>query len=328
MVARASIFEGVQLGLESTPGTGVAANRKLLGISINPKINAEINKFRPIGSKFPTVSALGKEWVTASIEGIGTYNDPTYLLASLINNPTPVQQGATPAWLWTFNPDSDGPDDPATYTVEQGSSVRAHEFSYGLVSALEFAFSRSEIAITGEMIGRALSDGITMTGAPTSIALVPVLPTQVDIFLATSYAGLAGASALERAISASWAMRNRYGMIFPLATAVGTSFDEHLEIEPELQCKLKMEANSEGMALLSDLRDGDTRFMRILAVGAVISGAYTYRLQIDTALKVMDVSEFSDEDGLVAVEWTLDGVHDATWGQATQVQLTNTLTAL
>ena len=57
-------------------------------------------------------------------------------------------------------------------------------------------------------------------------------------------------------------------------------------------------------------------------------GAYNYTLQIDLAGMVSDVGQFSDEDGLFAVEWTLQAVYDSAWGNALEVAVINTLSTL
>lgn len=327
MAERATVFQTVQIGVEATAGTGVAANKKLTATSISPAIKLEANKFRALGNKFATIMAPGKEWVSAKIEGAPSYNELAYLLSSLVSYAAPVQQGGSIAYLWTFNPATAALDVVKTLTVEQGSSVRAHKFAYGQINGLEINFSRAGIELSGEMLGNALQDGITMTGTPTEIALKPILPTQVNVYLADTYVGLPG-TALTRVISAGWSFKDKYGPLFALASAGGTGFSAVVEKEPTLTGKLKVQADAAGMGLVTQMRAGSTKFMRIEAVGELIASTYYYTLRIDLAGKVSEPSEFSDEDGVYAIEWNLEGVHDATWGFATQLLLTNILTAL
>jgi hypothetical protein len=93
---------------------------------------------------------------------------------------------------------------------------------------------------------------------------------------------------------------------------------------------LKVLADAGGMALLSNMREGASKFIRIGAISETMIGVTStpYSLTIDAALKVKSVSEFSDEDGVYAVEWTFDVVHDATWGKATEITPVCSLTAL
>lgn len=325
-MTRSTVSQVVQIGVETTPGTAVSSNRLLQSMSIEPAVKAEVATFRPAGGKFPTVAALGKEWVEAKISGQPTYTELIYPLCGVLRNVTPTTVETT-GRRWTFAPTQSAADTIATFTVEQGSAVRAHEFAYGTVTELGLTFSRSEIAMDGTMIGRALSDGITMTASPTSLALVPVLPTQVDIFLASTQAGLAGATALALPISAEWRIANRLGPIYAL-NSTQSSFAQTMELVPAGTAKLKLAADAQGMALLATMRTGATQFMRIRALGDILATTERYGLVIDMSLKVVDVSEFRDEDGLFAIEWSFVWSHDATWGRATEVVVTNLIAAL
>jgi hypothetical protein len=328
MAERASIFQGVQIGVEATPGTGVAANKRLPSLSIEPSPKVETKTFRAMGNKFASLVVPAKELVQAKLSGPVTYDEIVYLLSSLLSYSAPVQQGATAAYLWTHAPAVDQADTIKTFTVEQGGAVRAHKFVHGLVTGLSLEFSPGGVELSGDMIGKALVDDVVMTAAPSSVALMPVLPFHLNVYLADAYAGLATALPLNRALSVSWELTDRFGPLYALKRAAGTSFDAVVEIEPKLSAKLKLEADDEGMEMLETLRAGDTRFLRIEAIGETIEDDEEYSLIIDTAVKVSDVSEFSDVDGVFALEWSLTGVYDPTWGKATQVDVVNTLTAL
>jgi hypothetical protein len=316
----------VQIGVESGAGSA-AANKKLNSLGFKPAVKAEIATFRPMGTKYPTMTALGKEWVVSPFEGKLTFSESIYPLASGCDGGSVQSLGGSPAaYRWYFGSDVDGADTPAKFTVEQGDSTRAHRFSNGLVTGLTFDFSRSEVKISGDMIGKALVDDITMTATPTAIELVPVLPKQVSVYLDDLGADL-GDTLLTRALTASWALTDRFGPVWTLNSAEA-SFAAHVETEPKPTVKLKLEADAAGMALLATMRAGSTKFMRILAEGATISGGNKYTLQIDSALQVANVSEFSDEDGVFAIEWEFTMVYDATWGKVFEVQVINKQSAL
>lgn len=95
-----------------------------------------------------------------------------------------------------------------------------------------------------------------------------------------------------------------------------------------MRARLNVAADAEGMGLLTTMRSGATKFMRIKAVGALIGGSDYYTMTIDSALKVINVTPFEDADGIYAIEWEMQGTHDATWGKATEITLINTLAAL
>lgn len=324
MSDRAYVFELVQFSSpEGTPGSPATANKRMTGMMVSPAINVDISNYRPSGFLFPTVDALNKEWVEASISGPITYGEMIYPLASVLTKPTP---SGSPAYTWSFAPLSTAAGTPATYTVEYGSSVRAERFSYGIVTALTLTFARGGNQMTGTILGQAITDGITIVGTPTTVDLIPVTPPQVTVKIADTQAGLAGATALSRAIEVEWSIANRYGPIWVLNGS--NSFPAHIELVPDMGARLVHEADSTGMGLLTNMRANTQKFMRITATGSSIGTVAPYSMQIDVALAVTDVSEIRDEDGLAAIEWTFGGRHDATWGRGVQVDIVNAIASL
>jgi hypothetical protein len=329
MPERSSLNQVVQVGVETVPGTSVAANKRLTALSIEPTISSEIDTFRPAGQKYSSLTALGKEWVEADLSGRATYTELIYPLSSVIGTATMGANPSTNTRLWQFSSSSTADDVPKTFTVECGSSVRAHKFTHGIVNEFGISFSRDAIELSGSMIGRSLTDNITLTAAPTAVALVPVLPTEVTIYMDDTLAALQGGSPtkLTRALSAEWNIGSRFGPVWIL-DAANTGFVAVVETEPDLTLDLTVEADTQGMSLLTQLRSGATKFVRIQAVGTIAELAIAYRLTIDMACKLADTGGFSDEDGVYAIEWNMIGVHDASWGKAFQVDVINMLTAL
>lgn len=332
-MARASISQTVQIGVEATHGTAVAANRKLQSLSIEPSINPETDQFRPMGQKWPSLVTLNREWVTANLSGAPTYDEIVYPLSSVLEEATVTQPDATNApsvRLWTFTPSSTDIDTFRTFTVEQGDSTRAHRFAFGAVTEFGLDISRGGIDLSGSMIGTALQDGVTLTAGPTTLPLVPVLPSQVSVYMDNTAAGL-GTTKLAAgggpAFSANVNIGDRRGPVWPIDAALD-SFGQTVETEPSGSLELTLEADATAMGLLTTLRNGDTKFVRIEAVGNIIATTFPYRLTIDLALKVSDIGDFDDEDGVFVVPPTLQLVHDATWGRALQVEVQNTTSAL
>ncbi len=326
MSERTTITQVTQIGVEVTPGTAVPADVLLQAISIEPSIQAEVQTYRPAGGKFVTMGALGKEWTEASISGPAAYTDLTYLLASILSYATPVQQGQSTAYLWTFSPAHQAEDTVKTYTVEHGSSVRAGSFAHGIVTELGLSFSRESVEVSGSMLGQRYQDGITMTSTPTAVPLQPVLPTEVSVYIDPTAAAL-GTTQLERAFQAEWKIGNRFAPLWPLNASI-SSFATTVETAPEATLALTVEADAAGMGPLSAMRTGTKQFIRIEAVGPVIAEAYPWKLTLDMCGLVSEVGEFSDEDGVYAVQWTFAAAYDATWGKALSVTLQNTLQAL
>lgn len=329
MTDRASIFQGIQLGVESTHGTGVAADKQLLSLTCEPTIEMESSTFKPTGHKYPTIVVPNREWTSAKLGGPLTYGEIVYLLSSVLEVVTPARNIPSTglSYTWTFNPAQAAADTVKTFTVEQGDSSRAHKFTYGLVTELGIAFSRNEITLDGAMIGQRLDDDITMTATPTAIEVVPVLPGQGNLYLSDTQAGLAGASALDRGFAFGFKIGNRFGPIWPIKSTA-TSFDGHVETEPSAECTLLMEADDTGMGLLTNMRAGSTKWARIQYLGDTIETIYKYKFQIDVPLKITKVNSLGDQDGIYAVEYTAVPAYDATWAKPFEVVVVNKVASL
>ena len=335
MPERATINEVVQIGIEGTAGVAAVANRLLLSTSIELKGAGNINEFAPAGYKFATDTAIGKEWATGDIsQEVADYEALAYLLAGCVRYAgTPTLQAGTAvtagsAYTWTFTPSSASEDTIKTYTVEQGSSVRAHKAPYGLVNGLEISFDREKVSVSGDLIGAQLQDGITLSTLSGTVSSVPILPNTIDVYM-DSVAGSIGTTKLTRAFSGSFKYGDRFSTGWPLNSA-GTSFAFHVEKKPSAELRLTVEADAAGMALLSAARTSATRYFRIAATGGTILNqggtAYRYLLQIDTYAEVVEPVAFSDEDGVYAAQFTLRPIHDSTLGRAFQITLRNTQT--
>jgi hypothetical protein len=316
MGEKASIFQTVQLGLESVVGTPVAANKKLLAMGIVPQPRTEGDSFRPAGNKYPAFVSLNKEWSELAIDGRLTYNEILYVMSSLLSRPTPAQQGATAAYKWTFVSDTDGEDVGDTFTIEQGDANNAWRVAGGRVSGLTFVFNRNEVSVKGAGFAEALETGITLTAAPTSMTPKLVLPTHLSFKMASTQAGLAGATALTRGFSSEFSLVNKVGLAWPVGQDPVT-----VETEPDLSAKLKLATDATGMGLVTQMRNGSTYWFRIKATGALIASTYYYDFQLDFPAQIESLGDFADESGIYAMEYGLTPVHDATWGKSFQIDV-------
>lgn len=284
MVERATTFQTVQIGVESTPGVPVAATKRLQSLSIDPSPKFQADDFQPQGTKFNTLVVLGKEWSEYGLGGRPVFDEIHYFLASLCSNVSPTNPGspASPvARNWTYSINNTGPDTPATFTVEQGSAARAQQFANFIITELGFVFTRDSVEVSGSGLGKNIVDGFTLSGGATTLPLVPILPKQIDIYLDSTSAGL-GTTKLLRCIRAEWRISNRFMGIWPLNSA-NFSWDSTVESDPTFQVTLRLEADAQGMGLLSSIRAGTTQFLRIKCQGGFIDSMPTVAITSSTS---------------------------------------------
>lgn len=147
-----------------------------------------VTPYRPVGSKANTAATRRKEMTEASISGIGCYNDLVYLFSSILEQATiTTPSGATNARRWTYTPANFAPDTVVPFTVEKGSSAGAERFGFGTLDSLDLTFNPTEVTIGGSMFGQELTEGIALTGSPTTIAEQPIDPHSVSIYVGTAF---------------------------------------------------------------------------------------------------------------------------------------------
>jgi hypothetical protein len=332
MAHRASVNQQVQLGPEATPGTSVPAGKLIEAFNWAWGIKSSIKLFRPTGRKYSSTAEELTEMTEGKISGDMDYNAAMYVLNSVYGKVTPVLVApSTTVYKSVFTPPLSGAANPQTYTLQQGDSVRADQMAYLLFTGWGYKIDRkSVVSVSGEFMGQLITDPATMTPTPTVVPLLPMPGKQANVYLDTTSAGI-GVTQLVNFLSFDFTASGYYGALWFLNRA-NVSYSGHVDLPPKNEVKLLLEADAVGMSLLAHMQAGDTVYVRVDALGQVIDAPNSLNAEFkhDMALKVSNVSEFSDKDGLYAIEWTLEVVEDSAWGTGTAqiVTLTNTLSAL
>src|SRR5262245_29759733 len=330
MPDRPSVVEANVIRVEATRGTDPTTGSKLLtGAAIALGPDGEIDQYGPAGQKYNTLSILNKEWSSGELTGKPTYTELVYWLSSVhtaavITTPA----GGTTSRTWTFTPASAALDNPVTFTVERGPiGGTGEKMSYGLLTDLTLSFSKNDgNDMTGTFLAQRASYGVTVNPSPVAIPLIPIAPTQVDVYIDPTAATI-GTTKLLRDFSAEYRLSGKYAPIWPLNSTLN-SFDGHTEQKPTAELTLKLGNDTAGQSHLTPMRNGTTQFVRIQATGPIIETTIAYRLRIDLACQVSDAPQVGDEDQLSTLEWTFQIVHDGGWGKSQVVEVINTLTAL
>ncbi len=325
-----SLNRRLQIGDETTPGTAVAGDRLLecFNFAFTPK--PEIKSFRGTGRRWVSTAEMNREWAEWKIDGNFDYQGFTYLVAGAWGILTPSTHSAgtnSKDWVWT--PPVSGAITPRTYTVEMGDSVRAFKTAYGLITGFGYKGSREDFNCSASMIAQAFTDNITMTSSPSAVTLAPVVGKHVNLYCDSSSGGLGGTQ-FTRAFDIEFSYDSAFGVFWPLNRA-NASFTGHADTVPKNTFKMLLETDTQGMSIYSTyLQLGATVYVRVDAVGTIIEGAIPYNMQHDMALKVTNVSEMKDTQGIFAMEYECEVTEDPTWssGQAQKLTLTNLLTAL
>jgi hypothetical protein len=326
-----TVARNVQLGKETTPGTGVTATKQLqyIGFKLDPAL--EMNTFTPMGSKVPSAVTPGKDASVLTIDGAGSYSEIVYILSNLLKDVTPSTVD-TSGKSWLYEPLARTEETKARYTIEEGSSVRAGKATYGVVTDATLTYNRTEgLTVSGSGFAQNYQANITLTPTPTVIEEAIILPTHINIYSNDTF-GAIGTTKLTRDFNAELAIGGVVGQVWPLNSA-NASYAADVELVPSATIKLTCSADTQGEAFLTAARAGATKYVRLEAKSTVLAGAATafYSLTVDLACKVSEYPGYDDTDGLKTVEVTLVPVLDSTfsapgaWCRITAVNKTASL---
>lgn len=335
MAERSTIAQGVQIGVETTEGTLVPADKRLSALGITPSPDLTYNQFKAMGSKYTNVAVLGKEFTAVDLSGIGTYTEIVYPLSSVAQTAAiTTPGGGTLSRLWTFTPATNAADTRKSFSVENGDGNFAEKFAGMVVTDFGIDITRDGVDISGSGFGKAIQTGATLTATPTTIALKPIVPTQVSVYMdppganqAASESAL-GTTKLTRVFEANFQIGGRFGPVWPLDAALN-SYAATVELDPTTTLELTMEADAAGMGLFANARVGDVRMIRVEAVTTTfIETTIPWKFTLDIAGQISDGGDTDDLDGVKVVHWTFDVMNDSIWQHAWRIAVQNALTAL
>lgn len=328
---RASINTRIQCGVESTSllGTPVAANKNLLPFDFQFGPSFDLSSFMATGHKYTTIQEANEEWVDGTMSGYGCYNTLVYPLAGAMGSITSVASGdSTTAKDWIFSPPITGSRVPQTYSFEQGDSVTAEKFAYGLFTQFGYKFDRSSFAVSGKILAHQLNESATMTASPTSVPLAPIVANQINVYIDDTQEGL-GTTQFLKFISGDYSMDSIYGPAW-FVNRANASFSNHVDLAPKATFKILVEADATGKALLAKVRAGVLQYVRVECIGAEIDATNSINntFQHDMAVFIGKPDQFTDSSGVYAIGFECTVAEDSTWGKAQEFTLTNLITAL
>lgn len=310
-----------QIGQEASVGTGTTAGKVLQSLQVMPGDKIATQQYRSTGHRFDAVVAVNQNWTEFGVKGAMLYTEPLYILENLFGvSTTTTPTGATLARQRVLTPALTGAIVPKTWIVQFGDATdNVNQFKYGMLTDGTFTWDREAgCTVDGKGIGQLTTTGNTFTASPTTLANQPVVGAQLNAYLDTTGAGL-GVTQITDEINKivlavtgmkapRWAMNRSY-----------TSFGGHVDAPPKAEVKIDLYESSVTRAIVSNLKLGQTYFLRVDALGNLIEATtpnYFWSLKSDMAFKVTDITAWGDMKNVWGRTITGDIVEDTTWGKA------------
>lgn len=327
-----------QIGVEVTPGTPVAANRKILSWGISPSYNPTFDEFTAQGYSDPTIVALSREEGGGEIDGRASYTDIVYLLSMILNTATiTTPAGATAARQWVFEQNPTGISTPVAITHERSNGALNERYAGQRLASLDLDFSGENVTVSGTLIGEPPETGITMTAAPTVIDVVPIMRSHISVYIDEPGANQAawdtafGTTKLTRARVGSFSIGDRFSTWYGHDAAAGAGPIVTLERRGTKEIAITMFRDAVAADLLATTRAGDIRQLRVEAVGPLIETGTPnqyHTLLVDLAVQAVGGFGPEDDEGAEVTTVTFRPVYSGTWQRATRATVVNRLTAL
>jgi hypothetical protein len=293
MAVRHQVFQRVQLGVEVTPGTPVAANKRLLATYFRPTANVPRDPHTTVGSRFNSGSSEQKEWTGIELNGRMAFNDLAYIFNSLLLKST----GAGP---WTFKPTPEAVDTLGYYTFQHGDAVNAEQVAHCNITGCSLRMNRTTAEVRGTGIGRPMAEAATLTGSPAKVPKVLVDPESFDILVGDSVAGL---TRINKGFEVAFNYGGARDGLFPMR-ADQDSFDELVEDAPDVNMTLNLQHDATAVGYMADLRAATQKYIRIIALGPEYSVGVPYKFQLTMAF-VFSGNERGESNKVHASTFTL-----------------------
>lgn len=330
-MARSYSNIGVQIGVESSAGVEAPADKRLMGLTLNPHAAFETVQHRPSGYKVATVSSVTSEKTEADFDGPIDYKNIIYPLSSLFGEAISTQPDAETAadvyeHVWTFT--GKGAVSPKTFTVEVGEPNHASKFNYAAFTSMDLSVARTgDNTMSGSMVGQALQVGDAMTPDATEIAIVPVNGDHWDVFADADSANI-GTSQLESLYEAGLNFGDMLSEEFTINSANKSFTSLYDSEEPSLEWNMMLGADATAEAYFNTLRNGQKTFIRLQATGPQLAEGYTYGIEVDMCVIVTEFDSYESNDGLYVLPINFALAYDPTWGKSMTIKVTNDLAGL
>lgn len=329
-MARGSVNQVVQIGVESVPNTPVACNKKFPSLQVSLKPAIETRFYRATGAKVPSVGVLNQVSSEASFNGGMTYSELLYLFASYLTLVSSTQIGSTPGYTHLLQPAAPGVAETfKTYTLQKGDATAAQQVANLIINNLQLSISRQECTVSGGGIATAINNSATLTSSPTMLENVPVSGAVWSAYLDSTFANI-GVTKITDGFKASVTFPEKYKPKWVLDAAQG-SWKEAVEVATEPTVTLTAEFNSQMRGIYDAMFAASlpTYYLRLKGVGANIGTAADYTVQMDFAIKAKEPSPEDDIDGIVfGYNFGFEIVDDSTMGRPYSITLVNRLTSL
>lgn len=329
-------LEKLQIGIESTKGTLVAATRVIVGDNrlIEHRDRYRSSYPRGVRATVGGAGVLTKQWCEVNVE---TELSAEQILWPLMTGVRGAVSGSNTnnAFTYTFTPQlTTGIITVDAATVEflesDGSTNHiASEAGYGLTESFRIESTPEDIAkLSWRMFTRARQT-TTPTGSLTPYTSLEELPgALLSVYLDSASGSLGGTQLAGIVKSCTFECMTGLAPDFTADGRADKDYADHQVNSLSARLSLTLELDSVGAARYDDYRTNDIVFIRLKWTGGTAGDAGTKTVQIDGCYRFVGDPTFPDDGEQKMVALELEAVYDSTWTKILEFAVTNSLSAI
>lgn len=318
----------MQVGLESTRGTLVAANKRWAGALQYSDVR---EAHMPEDEERNSLALLHRRTELAkhtelSLTAAATYQAlPDFLSMAIKGAITPTTPtNGVKTRLWTILPSLTASNAQDSFTVEYGDDQQEYECGHVMAEQLEFAGSMGEaLQMTVGMFGQGtakatFTGGLTkfyeQTSSGAGLTLEDISLQDFKIYVDSTWAGLG--TTQKTAVLAGLSVRIPTGLTMIRYADGSKDFSTFGEQKRGAEVELTLRHNADGEAQYDNYVAGTLIFVRLIATGSEIEAVtptYDNQFTMDFAMRYTEAPQFfSDYNGHNTVVLTGRTFHDPT----------------
>lgn len=233
------------------------------------------------------------------------------------------------AFTWSYDVAENAPATFDTFTVQRGDisggGGRGRRAVGVAFNGLSISSNRTgDLALSGSLMGRALSAPITMTtGGITETVPTPVGTKDVQVYCDATAAGL-GTTKLGELNEISLELSGMRDMFWAhdrsIAGPIGLT-----ESTPDLNSTFSVLDTTSSDPIFTRITNNAHQFVRFEALGPLAGVAVRYKITWDISCTLGSGWDYAEANGAQLISFPMVGERDAVWGKTMNISITNAL---
>jgi hypothetical protein len=322
-------FRRIEMGLESTRGLAVAAEKRVIGtLTMTP----EVTLHRP-SDENNSLAEFHRQIVTGQMsrmrfEGDATYDQLIDWLGMTVRGGITPDVVETTGRIWTFTHNLTAKNVQNTYTIEYGNDNQVWEAKFALADSLELGIALGEVVTLRVDLFANFASKTSFSGS-SELAVTELVANHLKVYIDGTYANL-GTTHFGSGLVVAGATVRIANNVMPVKYADGAlEFNSTSEGKSHLEIDMDIISSSNFVTEYDAYVAGTQRAIRLEFTGPIAVGSTNYKVTIDAFGRWVSPPEiWGERDGEDIVRMQFQSNREGSSTNHYQIAVTNLITAV